>query len=239
MKQQKALLWLIFCISTFIFAFGVSWQINKSVNFSYSFWYETLHIKDHINEFAPQNKYGRSDFIKTSKDQHIQLFEQVVMAINHDGQGLNNIKYQVGQKQKKLFTPAETIHLKDVSTLVTNLTMVWLVNLVLFFSILLLYLTNRLSLPSLKTELVTSCMVIITVTLTFIMLGFKKIFYYFHTLVFPDNHQWFFYYQESLMSTFMKAPDLFAAISVNLSVLTIIFFVLIYYLNHRVASKNN
>jgi len=58
--------------------------------------------------------------------------------------------------------------------------------------------------------------------------GFTDVFYYLHTLVFPDNHQWFFYYQESLMSSLMKAPDLFAGIAISLSVTAAIIYRIIY-----------
>jgi hypothetical protein len=39
--------------------------------------------------------------------------------------------------------------------------------------------------------------------------------------VFPEGHQWFFYYQDSLMSTLMKAPYLFGYIALALLVLTL------------------
>ena len=66
--------------------------------------------------------------------------------------------------------------------------------------------------------------------LSFSVFGFTDIFYYLHTVVFPNNHQWFFYYQESLMSSLMKAPDLFAAIGLSLSVIAVIIYVIFYQL---------
>ncbi|MFN2223885.1 MAG: DUF1461 domain-containing protein, partial [Candidatus Promineifilaceae bacterium] len=41
----------------------------------------------------------------------------------------------------------------------------------------------------------------------------------------PPGHQWFFYYQDSLMTTMMKAPVLFAGIAAEWLVLTIAVFV--------------
>ena len=67
-----------------------------------------------------------------------------------------------------------------------------------------------------------------TLLITFSVFGFTDIFYYLHTLVFPENHQWFFYYQESLMSSLMKAPDLFAGIGLSLVVIALIIYVIIY-----------
>ena len=45
-----------------------------------------------------------------------------------------------------------------------------------------------------------------------------------HEWVFPAEHQWFFYYQESLMTVLMKAPDLFGAIAILIAVLGIGFY---------------
>jgi len=47
-------------------------------------------------------------------------------------------------------------------------------------------------------------------------LGPKAVFYWAHTKIFPAGHQWFFYYEESLMTTLMKAPDIFAFIALLL-----------------------
>lgn len=47
-----------------------------------------------------------------------------------------------------------------------------------------------------------------------IWIGPTRVFYTLHEWVFPSDHQWMFSYQESLMTTLMKAPDLFAAIAV-------------------------
>jgi hypothetical protein len=46
-----------------------------------------------------------------------------------------------------------------------------------------------------------------------LIIGSKKVFYYLHTWIFPPEHPWFFYYQDSLMTTLMKAPDLFGLIA--------------------------
>jgi hypothetical protein len=54
----------------------------------------------------------------------------------------------------------------------------------------------------------------------------KTFFYWLHTVVFPSDHQWFFYYEESLMSTLMKAPYLFAPISIMLLLFALIMWTL-------------
>ena len=57
--------------------------------------------------------------------------------------------------------------------------------------------------------------------------GPRDVFYVFHEWVFPAGHQWFFYYQESLMSTLMKAPDLFGYIAAALVALAIVVLTLL------------
>jgi hypothetical protein len=72
-------------------------------------------------------------------------------------------------------------------------------------------------------------------------LGAKKVFYQLHVWIFPEGHQWFFYYQESLMSTLMKAPDLFAGIGIAIFLGAILLFVLmllaLYFLKWRSGFK--
>ncbi|MDZ7747429.1 MAG: hypothetical protein U5K43_00040 [Halofilum sp. (in: g-proteobacteria)] len=52
--------------------------------------------------------------------------------------------------------------------------------------------------------------------------GPVDLFYWLHEQVFPPDHQWFFHYQESLMSMMMRAPDLFGAIAVLWLALTLV-----------------
>ncbi|WNC73311.1 DUF1461 domain-containing protein [Thalassotalea psychrophila] len=229
MKSLVTSFWLVFCISILLFSFGLSWQINKSVNFTYPVWYQVLDIDAHISKYAPQNKYNKQDFVFTDKDQHVKLFEQVVIAINNHGKNLDKIAYHSKNKQQLLFTQSEVIHLQDVSNLVDTLRLVWLVNLLPLILLSLLYMQKKLHMPSTKLKVTALIVSVVVVISSFAIFGFKKIFYYLHTAVFPDNHQWFFYYQESLMSTFMKAPDLFAAMGVNLLVVGIIIFSCCYY----------
>lgn len=234
MKYLVTPFWLLFCGSILLFSFGLSWQINKSVNFTYPMWYQVLNIDEHINKYAPQNKYNKQDFVNTDKNQHVDLFEQVVIAINNHGENLEKITYQTKVNQKLLFTNSEVVHLQDVSNLIDTLRQVWLINLLPLVLLSLLYVQKKLYMPSTKLKITALIASVLMVVLSFAIFGFKKIFYYLHTAVFPDNHQWFFYYQESLMSTFMKAPDLFLYISINLfSVATIIFIAIYQCINKK------
>ena len=62
------------------------------------------------------------------------------------------------------------------------------------------------------------------VGLVLLIAGPTAVFYQLHIWIFPDDHQWFFYYQESLMSTMMKAPDLFGGIGATIGGLGIVIF---------------
>ncbi|KGJ89491.1 hypothetical protein ND16A_2384 [Thalassotalea sp. ND16A] len=219
----------MFCLSLLLFSLGLSWQVNKSVNFTYPFWYQVLDISSHIDKYAPQNKYQKQDFVNTDAGQHQQLFSDVVVAINNHGEGLAEMEYHLGAASKTLFTHSEVVHLQDVSNLVDKLRWLWLINLIPLTTLLLCYRSKKLLMPERKLKIHASVVSLSALLLSFSVFGFKKIFYYLHTVVFPDNHQWFFYYQESLMSTFMKAPDLFAAIAINLTVVALAMCIPLYY----------
>ncbi len=63
--------------------------------------------------------------------------------------------------------------------------------------------------------------------LALIALGPVEVFYALHRVVFPAQHQWFFYYEESLMTMLMKAPDIFGCIALVLALVASVFFALL------------
>ena len=75
--------------------------------------------------------------------------------------------------------------------------------------------------------------------LAVIAIGTKKVFYTAHTLIFPAGHQWFFYYEESLMTMLMQAPDLFAAIAAEWLLLTAFCYWLVIWLSRRIVRRAN
>src|SRR5690606_20238475 len=75
---------------------------------------------------------------------------------------------------------------------------------------------QKLAFPALKKILLGFLFVLVILALTVLLIGTTKVFYWLHIKVFPDEHEWFFFYQDSLMTTLMKAPDLFGFISVLL-----------------------
>ena len=69
------------------------------------------------------------------------------------------------------------------------------------------------------------------------LIGFEAVFYQLHEWVFPANNQWFFYYQESLMTTLMQAPNLFAYIGGFLLISMLVVQLLTVFVLQRVLSS--
>jgi len=109
----------LFSSGLFLFAFFLAWQISAYSNFLYSTWYEVLDLEQTILKYAPENKY-KHGFENTDKKQHVKLFSGIVDAIQHDGSGLEKLRYKDSKvnKSETLLTEAEIVHLQDVANLV-------------------------------------------------------------------------------------------------------------------------
>ncbi|NQZ22723.1 MAG: DUF1461 domain-containing protein [Colwellia sp.] len=223
------ILWLLCCISLFVFSLGLSWQVNKSADFFYGFWYQQLNIEQTITSYVPDNTFDKQDYVETTTQQRIDNFSEIVTEIHNNGEQLALLSYvNKNQQIKKLLTPAEIIHLEDVSQLIQKLTLVSVGNFIMLFILVGVIFKNKLCLPNRKDQIFAVALPSLLLLLLLMLFGFTELFYYLHTVVFPDNHQWFFYYQESLMSSLMKAPDLFAGISVTLTVIALIIYLIFY-----------
>ena len=230
MKLANRLTWLLFYFSLFIVSLALSWCLHKPVDFGYSAWYQLLSIDMHIKEYVPQNRFGKQDFVATTTEQHQQAFHEINQAIHNNGRALAEITYsppanKTKDTSRKLLTPAEVIHLQDVANLISLLIYVVLVFLLILVLVTYFIVKKQLNPPSLKSSLITLFTVITSITLLFALLGFERIFYKLHIWIFPDNHQWFFYYQDSLMSTIMKAPELFIYIGLSITALAAFIYV--------------
>jgi integral membrane protein (TIGR01906 family) len=228
-RSVTNLLWLLCCISLIILSFGLSWQIHKSTDFFYSFWYQQLNIEQTITTYVPDNTFDKKDYIDTNTEQRVDNFSEIVTQIHNNGEHLAQLSYvNKNQEVKKLLTPAEIIHLEDVSHLIRKLTLVSVGNLIILLLFSIVIYQKKLYLPKTKDQLLAVVLPCLLILALFILFGFTKLFYYLHTVIFPDNHQWFFYYQESLMSSLMKAPDLFAGISITLAVIALFIYAVFY-----------
>ena len=204
-------------------------------NFLYPVAYDMLDIDRTIAEFGRINR-NKPGFHTTAQEEHYRLFAEIVDSVMNDGEGLDSIDYRGpdGDVIDTMLTPNEQIHLQDVANLINTIDVIGVAALGLFVALLLLSLyTGWRSIEIWRIHLVGGGIItgLIVLVITF---GAVDVFYAAHTWVFPAGHQWFFYYEESLMTTLMKAPDLFGVIAVELGVLALVLYSLCLYSLKRV-----
>lgn len=218
----------LFSLSALLTALFISWYLLASLNFGYSALYEWMNIDEHISHYGPQNRY-RSSFETTTKNEHVRLFEQITIAIHNKGTGLAEIQYLNEQNQPidTLLREPEVIHLQDVANLIEVVDALGLLAVAILLTISSYMLLSKQTLPNIKQQTIAVVSVSLLLALVVVIIGPVTVFYELHEWVFPENHQWFFYYQESLMTILMKAPDLFGYIAVLIVLLGLVIFTLI------------
>ncbi len=205
--------WLLFLLLTFTVNLPVSWWGLAKADFFYPVLHDSIGIDQHIKKYAPRNLKNKKGFEKTTKAQRVELFHGIVKAIHNQGDGLETLSYTDKQQVIMLLTEAEVIHLTDVAKLLEKLKPAMFVVFIIWLVLLSVLFIRRIKLPSVKQFLLTA-LFLIFVSVLILSFGPEKSFNQLHIWIFPENHQWFFYYEDSLMSTMMKAPDIFAYISV-------------------------
>jgi hypothetical protein len=233
-RCYRSVLWVILLLAALPASLLVSWQLLASANFLYPFWYGVIGIDKTIAEYGPKNRY-REHFELTTQAERSRLFAAIVAAIHEDGRGLETLTYHdaSGHPVAPLLRPAEITHLRDVARLVDGLyrlgpgaILVWILALTWLWRL-------RLPPPPLGRYLAGLGLLAGILMLAVIAIGTKRVFYTAHTLIFPAGHQWFFYYEESLMTMLMKAPELFAVIAAEWLLLT----ALCYWLGIRLSCR--
>ncbi|MBD2859221.1 DUF1461 domain-containing protein [Spongiibacter sp. KMU-158] len=220
----------LYALLSLIVSLGLAWQCLALMDYGYGFWHDHAGIGENIDQYGPENRY-RSGFEHTSREQRIRLFSEIVESVHHNGNGLEAIHYQADKPPAStslsipLLHRAELVHLQDVANLIHTLEISLAVLTVFWVLWSGLGLCRQWPLPNLKQQAISAIVLCIALTLLLALFGFEKVFYQLHIWIFPDNHQWFFYYQDSLMSTMMKAPDLFAYIGLTLGLLGVAFFI--------------
>lgn len=201
----------------------MSWLLLAQVNFLYPLWYEALDLDAVIAQYGPENRH-RDGFELTPRAERERLFAEIVTAIHQQGAGLDELVYHdaEGRPLDTLLTAPEIQHLHDVARLVDVLLPVGLLSGVAVLAVLLVTLARRAAAPSLRTPF-GGLLAILSLTAAGVMLyGPTQVFYHLHEQVFPPGHPWFFYYQDSLMTLMMKAPDLFGYIALALLALSLL-----------------
>ncbi|MCB1808001.1 MAG: DUF1461 domain-containing protein, partial [Candidatus Competibacteraceae bacterium] len=76
--------------------------------------------------------------------------------------------------------------------------------------------------PSPRRVVLSSLAVLVLLGIGVVLMGPVRVFYQLHIWIFPPGHPWFFYYQDSLMTTLLKAPDIFAPITLSWLLLSVL-----------------
>ena len=237
MQRQNAatLVWFAYAVISVLLGVLTSWALYSKVNYGYPFWYQQLDIGEHIQQYGPQNRF-KSGLELLPPEQHWQAFEQIRHAVHQHGEGLATIRYQPpGQSPRTLLHAAEVQHLQDVANLIDR-------GRVLFWGLLVFWLPLALALcrtglPSMRGRLASAVIASGAVLAWLGIAGPTTVFYQFHLWLFPAEHQWFFYWQDSLMSTLMKAPVLFGGIAIVIALGALILVPAFYWLGLVAATK--
>lgn len=236
LKPARNVAWLCLALLTLLLSFGMSWLILLPLDFAYEWLYGFIDIDQHIAKFSPKNPI-KLDFESTTDLERFRLFSAIVTAIHQQGVGLDALVYHNSQGTglATLLTHEEVVHLQDVAILIDRMKILLLMCVALFIALLAWIYFNALRMPTFGSMLVTVLAFLGLIILAILIIGPYEVFYNLHVWVFPDEHKWFFYYEESLMSTMMKAPDLFAYIAILLLVIAVPVFVLIMWIIRRIV----
>ena len=215
----------LYALLTILVAIGLAWVVLAQFNYNYGVWHDYGGIDQAIETYAPQNRY-RDGFADTSRDQRLNIFAQIVRAVHNRGEGLSDISYSVPDHSAPipLLHSAEVVHLQDVARVISFLTWCLLAVGIVWSVTTGFALVNVKKLPSVKSQLLGFLCLSVVSVLTLLVVGWVNVFNQLHIWVFPGDHQWFFYYQDSLMSTMMWAPHLFKYIGITWAVLATVFF---------------
>jgi len=196
-------------------ALWLAWLLLARVDFLYPAAYRLLDIPATLATYVPHNRHGRQDFIYTDAAEHARLFAAMAHAIRHGGEGLEELRYRdpQGRELGRLLTLDELTHLRDVAQLVEAGERAGLLAFIGWLALTIVLGLGRIPLPSTKRLLIASLTLLALMAGVLLALGPVEVFYAWHRWVFPPGHPWFFYYQDSLMSSLMQAPNLFGVIA--------------------------
>lgn len=233
MQITSRMLSAVYGLSGLLVALAFAWALLVANNYFYGLWHDYAGIGDAIEKYGPLNRY-REGFADTSREQRVVLFGKIATAVHNDGQGLEKIFYLTPANAPgvPLLHEAEIVHLNDVAALINIVQ-----NILIFASVFWLVATGffiykNKPLPGVKAQIIgfgTTICISVAIVLLF---GWEKVFNQFHIWIFPEEHQWFFYYQDSLMSTMMWAPHLFKYIGLCWAGFTVVLFVFLLWLQH-------
>jgi len=232
---QGALVWVFYALACIILAVALSFYLFGYWDYGYAFWYHWLSIDEHINTYAAQNTLKPQYHLLTASE-HVAMFQQVATAVHNNGVGLEQLHYYTNNNVKiQLFHPAEIRHLQDVATLFSQAKAVAL--LVLLCWPLLALAVLREGRSTWWQRSLGLSVVFVPLLLWLLVAGPTQVFYQLHEWVFPPENAWFFYWEESHMSAMMKAPYLFGAIAVEITISALLLTPLVHCLGIKFALR--
>ena len=195
-------------------ALWLAWILLARVDFMYPTAYRLLDIPATLESYVPHNRHGKRNFIQTDAAEHARLFEAISHAVRNGGDGLERLRYHdtQGRVLGTLLTHEEVTHLRDVAHLVASGERAGMLALIGWLGLITLLLARRRALPGAWTLLLGSGSMLAVAGVAIWITGPVEVFYTLHRWIFPPDHPWFFYYQDSLMSSLMQAPNLFGFI---------------------------
>ncbi|MBL4793990.1 MAG: DUF1461 domain-containing protein [Pseudomonadales bacterium] len=237
-KAIPLLAWFAAFLLIIISCFYLSWKSLSSADLLYPFWYQQIGIIKVIDTYGPQNR-NKDDFAKTNKQERVRLFNEILISVQDEGIGLREITYHQpnGKAIDTLLTDAEVIHLEDVANIATICLRTGLLSIALLLPLLALLKIKKVPMPKVRTLLGFLTAIFGLTTVFVIIAGPVNVFYKLHIMIFPQNHQWFFYYEDSLMTTLMYAPNLFGYIAVVWAAISFILIALALKVCHRFSYR--
>ena len=229
------LVWFFYAVTAVLLSVLISWALYSQANYGYGFWYQQLDIGAHIEEYGPQNRF-RYGFEQLPSEQHHRAFEQIRDAVHDQGEGLADIHYTLpGRAPIPLLHDAEVRHLQDVADLIDFGRWLMLALALLWLPLALLCI--RVGIPPMRQRMGITVFGVGAVIAWLAVAGPTQVFYQLHVWLFPAENEWFFYWQDSLMSTLMKAPVLFGGIAGAIAIGALLLIPVLYWLGLRL-SKN-
>ncbi len=211
----RTALWSLFALAIVLSSLFIAWRGLAAVDFAYPVLYDALGLGATIERYGPENDV-RPGFHRTTRAERERIFAAIAEAIRNQGAGLAKLRYRApdGRVLGLVLTEAEVRHLNDVADWVRRFERLgWaaLAGLVVLTAAIAL---RRARPPPARYFGAGAAIGVAGLAAVILALGPTEVFYWLHQRLFPPDHQWFFYYQESLMSMMMRAPDLFGAIAV-------------------------
>ncbi|MDN5851200.1 MAG: DUF1461 domain-containing protein [Nitrococcus sp.] len=224
-RGLRALAWAAIASAPLLLSLAATWQAWAAFDFAYPLWYRALAIDAHIQHYGPLN-HVRPGFQNTTDTERLRLFGEIVDAIHDQPRRLATLQYHLpnGSIIGPLLRPAEIQHLRDVAVLIRMFQWAAIVGGLCALLLAAVAALRRWPLPPLRHFAIGALVPVAGLGASLVLFGPTELFYVLHRWIFPPDDQWFFYYEESLMSMLMKAPDLFAAIAAEWAVTAVIVF---------------